>query len=400
MATNENNNIKYVSLERLAQFKDLLDKAHEAKIKAVDDKVASIEALQLKDENGNVISVANAVAAGVNIAKAYTDTLAGTPDEGKTLQDEIDALEALLAETGATGAAIKANAEAIEQLNNDLGKASVAAAEGKEAVAATGLHADVEKNATDIAALQAAIGSSDAEGSLVDRVATLETALAEGGETAKAIADNAADIAELQGLHATKEDGSFETVREAAADEADKVFKKVMEGEGVDPDVVETFKELNDYIEAHGEEAAGMLASINALETVVGTDAKEAVGEEGQDGYEAATEATGLFKTVNEKIAAAVESVQAGEVESAKEAAHATDSDNATKATQDAEGNVISETYATKAAVEALDADITSSNENAIVTIQVVQEDGKITGVNVTNVLTECSSEDIAALFE
>lgn len=183
----------------------------------------------------------------------------------------------------------------------------------------------VEKaNADNITALQGLVGSTSVASQITSAIAE---ATGENSQLAKDVAANATAIETLNGGAAVE--GS---VAKAISD----LRKEIMEGEGVDNDVVDSFKELQEYIEEHGKEAADMASSITDLETVVGTPKK---GEEA---------ATGLYKEIDD--------LKAGTVANAT---HAVNSDAATKATQDGDGNIISTTYIKVA-------DITSVSEEEI----------------------------------
>lgn len=62
---------------------------------------------------------------------------------------------------------------------------------------------------------------------------------------------------------------------------------------------LDTLVELQNYVDTHGQEAAGMLEAIEDLEGAVGHDTIPASGEEGQEGYKPAEEATGLFAEID-----------------------------------------------------------------------------------------------------
>lgn len=271
--------------------------------------------IQFLDKTGLEVLVTNIKAADKKITDANT-----------ALAERVTATEAALTTLNGTeetaGSVAKAVKDAVD-------------AEAQRAKAAE------EANAAAITAIEEAIGTGEAEGSITDRIGQLETALAEGGTTAVAIKANADAIATLNADKNTT--GSVDA-------KVDALRKELLGEEGVSDDVVDTFKELQEYIEAHGTEAADMASAIknnadaitvlNGADTVSGSVAKavkDAVDAEvdrvdskiGNLG-KVSDEEGAADQTVKGYVDAAVAGLESGTVE---------------QATKDADGNVISTTY-------------------------------------------------------
>lgn len=197
-----------------------------------------------------------------DVAALKTKLSALLPDaEGETITSIADQIAAAVATE-------KARAEAAEKaLSDKIGTASVPeTSEGAgDGTAATGLIANIEKNAADIKAIQDALGGGG------------------DGEDASLTEKVAANKLAIDTLNGEGEGSVKKTVNDAINKFATDV---------TDDGVVNSYKELIDYVAEHGEAAAEMAADITSLKNTVGTAAVP--GEGDAEG----TPATGLVKSV------------------------------------------------------------------------------------------------------
>lgn len=210
------------------------------------------------------------------------------PETGDIVADE--EVESIADKIAAAVALEKKRAEDAEKkLADAIGTASVPADGETAAVPATGLIADIEKNAADIKAIQDALGTGD------------------GDDDASLTQQVAANKLAIDKLNGTGEGSVQKTV-----DDAINKFATDVSDDGV----VNSYKELIDYVAAHGSAAADMVKDITDLQEIVG---KEAVpGEDDENG----TPATGLVKKVADNTAAiAAEVTRATTAEEANAAA-------------------------------------------------------------------------------
>lgn len=261
-------------------------------------------------------------------------------------------------------------------------------------------------------------GSAD---SLADRVAANEDAIEvlNGAETvegsvaktlkdAKDYADTKNEamdgrVIKLEATHATKEDGSFKSVKEEV-DAAINEFATNVTDDGV----VNSFKELVDWAATHSSDAADMVAEIGENADAIAAENTRAVARE--DAIEDAVEA----EVIRAKAAEEANATSISNEVTRAEAAEKVLTDNLAaevvraKAAEEANANAIatlenlvgSDKVDTKItnAINLLDADVTS-DDDALVSVQVVETNGKVTDVVVTNKATFVGSQDIADMF-
>lgn len=237
---------------------------------------------------------------------------------------------------------------------------------------------------------------------------TVEGSVAKALKDAKDYADSkntAMDgrVVKLEATHATKEDGSFKSVQEEVDAAINDFATKV-----TDDGVVNSFKELVDWAATHSSNAADMVTAIGENTAAIEAENTRAAARE--DAIEDAVEAeVTRAKAAEEANATAI----SNEVTRATEAEGTlTTNLNAeitrAKAAEEVNANAIaalealvgSDKVDTKItnAINALDADV-DSNEDALVKVNVVQADGVVTGVTVTNVATFVGAQEIADMF-
>lgn len=115
----------------------------------------------------------------------------------------------------------------------------------------------------------------------------------------KGVSDNKAAI-EAEVTRATNAESGLEGRIETM-----EAFWKAAQKDGTDANVIDTLKEIQEYIAADESGASAMAASIKqntdaitAINTEIGDAAKPAVGDEGEEDYEPAVEASGLYKEI------------------------------------------------------------------------------------------------------
>lgn len=261
-------------------------------------------------------------------------------------------------------------------------------------------------------------GSAD---SLADRVTANESAIGvlNGEETvegsvAKALKDakdyadtknSAMDgrVVKIEATHATKEDGSFKSVKEEVDAAINEFATNV-----TDDSVVNSFKELVDWAAEHSSDAAEMVTAIGENTAAIAAENTRAVARE--DAIEDAVEA---------EVVRAKAAEQANATAIANEVTRATEAEGTlttnlnaeiarAKAAEEVNANAIaalealvgSDKVDTKIAnaINTLDADV-DSNADALVKVNVVQTDGVVTGVTVTNIATFVGAQEIADMF-
>lgn len=226
------------------------------------------------------VKMYNSVITDVATLKSQIANLLPGEDEG-----DIGAIAEQIAAAVATE---KSRAEAAEKaLEDKIGTAST------EEDVATGLIADIEKNAADIKAIQEALGGTGEEG--------------EDASLTEKVAANTLAIEKLNG-EATEEGSVKKTV-------ADAIAAVVADA----PEDLDTLKEIADYIASDKTGATEINNKIADLEATVG---KAAVPGDGED---EGTPATGLVKDVADNTAAiAAETTRAKAAEEANATAIAT----------------------------------------------------------------------------
>lgn len=265
-------------------------------VDGIDDRLEAVETV-VGDENSGLVKQVAANEAAIatlngdaetagSVAKAVADAVAAEKERAEgvegDLQDAIDAVEAT----------VEAQGEDLETIKGVLG---------------LGESGD-NKTVSDLIdeKIDALAGGDTATGEYVTVGVT-----SENGEVTEVTIDEAKLKAALKGLSDAIE-GEAETARaaeeananaaQAAADEAARAHERVdalITGEGINADIIESFKELNDYLADHEDVKEGILDAIQALEDQVG---------EG---------------TVDERIAAAKEEINAVILENEQVAAEA-----------------------------------------------------------------------------
>lgn len=257
--------------------------------------------------------------------------------------------------------------------------------------------------------------------SLADRVTANEDAIdiLNGEETvegsvAKALKDakNYTDtknttmdgrVAKLEATHAPKGDGFFKSVQEEV-NEAINAFAEKVSNDGV----VNSFKELVDWAAEHSSDAADMVTEIHENAAAITAENTRAAAREDAIEAQVAAEVTraqgkeqeNATAISNEKTRAeAAEQVLTDDLAAEVVRAKAAEEANA-NAIADLENLVGDGKVDTKItnAINALTADVTS-DDDALVSVQVVETDGIVTDVVVTNKAAFVGSQDIADMF-
>lgn len=419
---------------------------------ALTTRVAANEAAikVLNNVDGSAESpVEGSVAAAVKAEATRIDGIVGTPDTGKTIQAEIDAVEARLEtiEGEGAGSIKKAIADLDATVRGNMDEADAVTADDKvgvKVVEEDGVITGVTVVTNDIASAAAlAQEIEDRNTAISTAIGTLGNKPAAEGQEATpyanvkdyvdtqvaAINGEAGDLADrvedLEGLHATKDNGDFKTV----AEEVNEAVTALVDGA---PDALDTLKEIADWIANQDEsgvtDAATLLARVEANASDI-SDLQDLMGEDSvEDQIDAAIEAldaTVGSQTVAEGKHVAVEVVEKdgkltgltvteADIASAdalsklqavvgyselstEEGAVTGKTVNARLASLETGDNSVA-TQITNA-INALEADV-ESEEDALVKVQVVQEAGVITDVVVTDLATAISEAEINALFE
>lgn len=210
-------------------------------------------------------------------------------------------------------------------------------------------------------------------------------------------------VAKLEATHAPKEGGAFKSVQEEVNEAIDAFVTNISDNGKID-----SFKELVDWVATHSSDAAEMVANITANANAIKAEKTRATGREDaiEDAVEAevirakaAEEANATAISDEKTRAEAAEKVLTDNLAAEKARAEAAEKANANAITalEDLVGGNKVDTKITNA-ISALTADVTS-DDDALVSVQVVETDGKITNVVVTNKATFVGSQDIANMF-
>ena len=104
-------------------------------------------------------------------------------------------------------------------------------------------------------------------------------------------------------------------LEEAISQAVDQSVTKIVDGA---PEALDTLKELADWMaNDDGKNAASIVAAVNSNTTSIGEPAKAAVGAEGDENYQPATPATGLYAEI-EKAACQCQECTLEQIESLK----------------------------------------------------------------------------------
>lgn len=167
----------------------------------------------------------------------------------------------------------------------------------------------------DVEDLKVAVGvGQDGEGSITDRVGNLEDII--NGTPAEGNPEDPDYIPAVDGLVDRVENlekavevinGEGEgSIKKAAEDATANAIAQLINDSEENPidEKFDTLKEIADWILESDENAEALDAEkrIGVLEDAVGTPAKDASGVPGDDDYQPAEEATGLYKTIEEIV--------------------------------------------------------------------------------------------------
>ena len=145
---------------------------------------------------------------------------------------------------------------------------------GENATAISGLDTRVGENATAISTLSDALDVVDARVGVLPEGSSVTNVVAYVDKKVSDFVD--ADFSELSGKlddeieRATKKEGELAAAVDKAQKDADKANENIelLLGDGVDPNVLDSFKELRDYLADHEEIKDGILDAIKDLEDV------------------------------------------------------------------------------------------------------------------------------------
>lgn len=212
-------------------------------------------------------------------AKDYADGLSDNYDAAGTAETKVNAL---------ANGAVAANTAAIEKLNGDaettgsVAKA-VADLESKLTPTISAAKKAGDDAQSDVDALETLVGS-------IPATAEAKTVVAYAKELAdKAQSDATYDDTEVRGLISDNADAidELESAVETLTGEGEGSVKKTVDDainkfatDVTNDGVVNSYKELIDYVAAHGPEAAIMAANIEANTTAIGAEKTRAEGVE------------------------------------------------------------------------------------------------------------------------
>ena len=214
--------------------------------------------------------------------------------------------------------------EAVGGLETDIGTAQAAAEAAQSAVDALDAKVGVVPEGSDTViayinkkaqeVLDSATGGSSESAASVKLA--LDNYMAENdpkvAANTKGVADNTAAI-EAEVIRATGVEAGLEGRIETM-----EAFWEAAQADGTDSNVIDTLKEIQEYIVSDETGAAAMAASIKqnsdaiaTLDNEVGNAAVAGSGVEGEEGYVAPVAATGLYKKIEDGDAATLQSANA-----------------------------------------------------------------------------------------
>ena len=170
----------------------------------------------------------------------------------------------------------------------------------------TGLKKETVQGAIDEAKNEAMAKAVELDLEMNERMASVEGKLNKGGAIESRIAKNETDIAG-HAAKIAKFEGDAQTAgsiaeAKAVADYAKEQIDAFMDANAVKEGTINTLKEIQLYIEEHGEDAAGMVDDIAANAKAIADEASRAAGQEALIREELADEAAEIRGEVETKL--------------------------------------------------------------------------------------------------
>ena len=228
--------------------------------------------------------------------------------QDESLEDHKGRIEALEARFGEGSGTVESQIAVVQKEVDDLEVVvqGIDSVVDEHVVKLTGLKKETVQGAIDEAKNEAMNQAMEYDVAMNERVASLEGKLNTGGAIESRIAKNEsdiaghkADIAVFKGDAQTK--GSIAEAK-AVADYAKEQIDAFMDANAVKEGTINTLKEIQLYIEEHGEEAAGMVDDIAKNAKAISDEATRAAGEEAKIRQELADEAQEIRDEVVETL--------------------------------------------------------------------------------------------------